>query len=267
MKYLLIVPDGMADQPVAALGGLTPMAAARTPNLDALARAGVVGRVSTIPPGMAPGSDVAALSIMGYDPAVYYTGRAPLEAANQGIDLGPRDVAYRCNLITTDGERMLDYSAGEISSEEAAVLIRLIDEKLGTPGMRFYPGVSYRHLLIWRDGTAEVATTPPHDIMGQPIKGHLPRGEQEELLRRLMWDSHELLAGREINGHRADAGQPPGQHDLAVGAGLRAAPARFPINARGYRHGDLGGGSYPRHCPAGRAARPDRAGGHRAAGY
>ena len=119
MKYLLIVPDGMADDPIPELDGRTPLMAARTPHLDAIARTGVVGRVQTIPPGMEPGSDVAALSITGYDPARYYTGRAPLEAAAQGIDLGPHDVAWRCNLITSDGECLVDYSAGEISSVEA----------------------------------------------------------------------------------------------------------------------------------------------------
>jgi len=210
MKYVLIVLDGMADEPIADLDGRTPMMAARTPTLDAIAQQGMVGRVRTIPEGMSPpGSDIAGLSIMGYDPAKYYTGHAPLEAANQGIDLGPRDVAFRCNLITTDGEHIVDYSAGEISSEEAAELILVIDARLGTPQMRYYPGVSYRNLLVWQHGTVDLATTPPHDILGQSIAPNLPRGDKDELLRQLMWDSYEILSAHEINRCREDAGKHP----------------------------------------------------------
>jgi len=209
MKYVMIVPDGMADDPIPDLDGRTPLMAARTPNLDAVARAGVVGRVRTIPPGMPPGSDVAALSIMGYDPAKYYTGRAPLEAAAQGHDLGPRDVAYRCNLITTDGELIVDYSAGEITSEEAAELMALIEEKLHTPQIHFFPGVSYRNLMIWRDGTMDVKTTPPHDVMGQPLQANLPVGDAEELLRGMMWDSYDMLRNHPINRQREDEGKQP----------------------------------------------------------
>ncbi|HEY3376146.1 MAG TPA: cofactor-independent phosphoglycerate mutase [Armatimonadota bacterium] len=209
MKYVLIVPDGMADEPIAELDGKTPLMVARTPHLDAVAREGMIGRVRTIPAGMPPGSDVAGLSIMGYDPAKYYTGRAPLEAANQGIELGPRDVAYRCNLITTDGERLLDYSAGEISSEDAAELIRLIDARLGSPRLRFYPGISYRHLMIWEGGTIDVGTTPPHDIMGQPLQPYLPQGDHEEFLRQLQWDAYELLSAHDINRRRVDVGKNP----------------------------------------------------------
>ncbi len=209
MKYILIVPDGMADDPIAELDGRTPLMAARTPHLDAITRAGVVGRVQTIPAGMEPGSDVAALSIMGYDPARYYTGRAPLEAAAQGIELDARDVAWRCNLITSDGERLIDYSAGEISSEEAAVLIMLINDKLGSAKRRFFPGVSYRNLLIWQDGSVDVGTKPPHNIMGQLIVPNLPKGDNEDLLRQLMWDSYAILSEQEINRRRVDAGKNP----------------------------------------------------------
>lgn len=209
MKYVLIVPDGMADEPIADLDNRTPMMVAKTPQLDRIARQGRIGRVRTIPPGMPPGSDVAGLSIMGYNPARYYTGRAPLEAANQGIDLGDRDVAFRCNLVTTDGERMLDYSAGEINSEDAAVLIAFLDEKLGSPQRRFYPGISYRHLLVWRNGSSNVGTTPPHDIMDQPIADYLPQGDNEDALRQMMWDAFELLSDHEINKRRVDAGKHP----------------------------------------------------------
>lgn len=209
MKYVLIVPDGMADEPIAELDGRTPLMTARTPHLDAIARMGTVGRVRTIPPGMEPGSDVAALSIMGYDPARYYTGRAPLEAASLGIDLGPHDVAFRCNLITTDGERIIDYSAGEITSEEGAALLEVIEAKLGSQHRRFYPGVSYRNLMVWRDGSVDVATTPPHNVMGQPIAPHLPLGDNEETLRQLIWDSYEILSEQEINRRRAGEGKNP----------------------------------------------------------
>lgn len=229
MKYLLIVPDGMADDPIDALDGRTPLMAAATPHLDGLARAGILGRVQTIPPGMPPGSDVAALSIMGYDPARYYTGRAPLEAANQGIDLGPRDVAFRCNLITTDGECIVDYSGGEISSEEAGELIHLINDRLGSPQRRFYPGVSYRHLMIWQNGTAEVGTTPPHDVMGQPVAEHLPQGEGEDLLRQLIWDSYDLLRRHPINLRREDAGKRPANMIWLWGQGHAPSLASFPL--------------------------------------
>jgi 2,3-bisphosphoglycerate-independent phosphoglycerate mutase len=209
MKYVMIVPDGMADDPIPELDGRTPLMAAKTPHLDALARAGTVGRVQTVPPGMRPDSDVAALSIMGYDPAKYYTGRAPLEAAAQGHDLGPRDVAYRCNLITTDGEQIVDYSAGEITSEEAAELMAVIDEKLHTAQIRFFPGVSYRNLMIWRGGTVEVKTTPPHYLMGQPVAANLPAGDADDLLRGIMWDSYEILRTHPINRRREDEGKNP----------------------------------------------------------
>lgn len=229
MKYILIVPDGMADDPIAELDGRTPLMVARTPHLDALARAGVVGRVQTIPPGMAPGSDVAALSIMGYDPARYYTGRAPLEAAAQGIELGAHDVAWRCNLITTDGERLLDYSAGEISSEEGAALIAIIHEKLGSSRRRFYPGVSYRNLLVWQDGSVDVGARPPHDIMGQPIIPNLPQGDDEETLRQLMWDSYAILSEQEINRRRCDAGKNPANMIWLWGQGYAPRLPAFSI--------------------------------------
>lgn len=207
MKYVLIVPDGMADEPIAELDGRTPMMVARTPNLDAMVREGMIGRVATIPEGMEPGSDVAALSIMGYDPARYYTGRAPLEAANQGIELGPHDVAFRCNLITTDGEHVIDYSGGEVATEVAAELIQLINARLGTAQIRFYPGVSYRHLMVWQHGSANVGTTPPHNIMGQAITPNLPKGDHEDRLSQMMWDSYEILRNLDYNRRRIQEGK------------------------------------------------------------
>jgi len=228
MKYLLIVPDGMADEPIEALGGRTPLMAAQTPNLDSLVRAGAVGRVRTIPEGMPPGSDVAALSIMGYDPARYYTGRAPLEAAAQGISMGRHDVAYRCNLITTDGDHLLDYSGGEISSEESAELMVAVQQYLGTDCIRFYPGVSYRNLMIWRNGVADVETTPPHDVIGQPLVPNFPRGNAEDFLRFLMWDSYAVLQAHPVNQRRIAAGKRPANMIWLWGQGYRPRLEDFP---------------------------------------
>ena len=201
--------DGAADDPRPELGGNTPLQAARKPHSDAAAREGVCGLVKTIPDEMEPGSDIAALSILGYDPLRYHTGRAPLEAASLDVPMNPEDVAFRCNLITTDGETVLDYSAGEIPTADAHVLMRFLSGQLGTKRCQFYPGISYRHLLMLRGGSPGVRTTPPHDIMGRPLQQHLPVGDEEALLRRLMFDSYELLDQHDINRRRRDEGKPP----------------------------------------------------------
>lgn len=208
-KYILLVPDGMADRPLDDLDGKTPMQVARKPNMDRLASQGRVGMVQTIPDGMDPGSDVAAMSLLGYDPAKYYTGRAPIEAASMQIPLDARDVAFRCNLISTDGYTMLDYSGGHVSTDEARELINLVNEKLGTRRVSFYPGVSYRHIMVWRDGSPDVKTVPPHNIIGQPLKPSLPDGDNDQALRNLMFDSFELLDGHPINQRRRDEGKLP----------------------------------------------------------
>lgn len=208
-RYVIIIMDGAADEPRPELGGKTPLQAARKPHSDAAAREGLCGLVQTIPEEMEPGSDIAALSILGYDPRQYHTGRAPLEAASLDVPMNPEDVAFRGNLITTDGETLLDYSAGEIPTAEAHGLLRLLDEKLGARRYQFYPGISYRHIMMLRNGSPNVRTTPPHDIMGQPLAQHLPRGEEEALLRRLMEDSYELLDGHELNRRRREEGKPP----------------------------------------------------------
>lgn len=228
MKYLLIVPDGMADDPVPELGGRTPLMAAATPHLDAIAAEGMVGRVHTIPEGMPPGSDVAALSIMGYDPARVYTGRAPLEAASQGIALGPDDVAFRCNLITVGDGRVVDHSGGEISSEEAAQLIEAIQERLGSDRVRFYPGVSYRNLMVWHGGTTGMETTPPHDILGQAMEPHLPRGEGASLLLQLMRESRDVLADHPVNRKRKAEGKSPANLIWLWGQGRAPRLESFP---------------------------------------
>jgi 2,3-bisphosphoglycerate-independent phosphoglycerate mutase len=172
-RRLLLVPDGMADEPQAALGGKTPLEAAETPVMDALARGGVCGLVRTVPVGMTPGSDVANLAVLGYDPAACFTGRSPLEAASLGVELGPDDVAYRLNLVTVAGGLMKDNTAGHIPDDEARRCVEALQAELGSGAFEFYAGVSYRHLLVWRGGHV-VPCTPPHDILDRPVAGHLP---------------------------------------------------------------------------------------------
>lgn len=191
MKLMILIGDGMADEPLEELGGKTPLEAAHTPHMDELAqRAETLGLVRTIPPGFEPGSDVANLSILGYDPRRFYTGRAPLEAASMGIELGSHDVAIRLNLVTLreeDGRLVMeDYSAGHIRTEEARRIIEVLKPELEDERFRLYPGVGYRHLLVWREGRDDLMLTPPHNIPGEPIEPHLPKGEGSELLIELM---------------------------------------------------------------------------------
>ncbi len=210
MKYVFLDPDGAADFPVDELGGLTPLEAADTPNLDRLAREGRGGTVQTIPAGMGAGSDIATLSLMGYDPREYYTGRGPLEAAYRGIRLKPGEFAYRCNLITERDGLVKDYSAGHITSEDATVLIETIDQALGNESVRFFPGVSYRHLLILKDGgNKETVCRPPHDVMDKPVDKVLPSGPGSELLVDLIAKSRPILAGHAINKGRLERGKNP----------------------------------------------------------
>jgi 2,3-bisphosphoglycerate-independent phosphoglycerate mutase len=212
MKYVVLLGDGMADDPLQELGGLTPLEHARTPHMDALARAGQVGLVETIPRGYHPGSDVANLSVFGYDPTTCYSGRSPLEAAAMGVQLGPDDIAFRLNLVTLAPHHgrlyMADFSAGHISTEEARELILALQAELGGGPFQFYPGVSYRHLMVWRGGKERLTFTPPHDLTGQSIEGHLPRGEGQEELIRLMNDSQLLLKQQPVNRARERKGEP-----------------------------------------------------------
>ncbi len=208
MKYLVLLGDGMADYGREELGGLTPLKYARTPNMDRLASTGTVGLVKTVPDGLPPGSDVANLSVLGYDPRVCYTGRAPLEAVSMGVRLGEGDVAFRCNLVTLsddpvyEDKTMVDYSAGEIASDRAAVLIRDLDRLLGNEEMSFYPGVSYRHLMVWRGGPEDTVLTPPHDITGRKIAGFLPGGNGGDRLISVMKESHGFLKHHPANNPR-----------------------------------------------------------------
>ena len=196
----------MADYPLEALGGKTPLEAARTPNMDWLAVHGVYGIAHVIPEGFPPGSDVGNMSIMGYDPAVYHTGRSPLEAASIGVALGPNDIAFRCNLVTlgADGNEtfMEDFTSGHISTEEAADVIRDLDRELGGDGIEFFPGVSYRHLMVWRTGKEGMETTPPHDITDQKTAAYMPKGDGAERLLELMTASQRILAGHPVNKKR-----------------------------------------------------------------
>ncbi len=201
MKYVILVGDGMGDYAYDELNGQTPLEYARTPHLDRLARQSVVGLVETIPAGLPPGSDVGNMTLLGYDPHCYYTGRAPLEAAAQGIALNESDLAIRCNLVTLsdDFSVMRDYSAGHIPTAEARRLIAAIQQALGGKGLEFYPGVSYRHLLIWRNAPLNpqrISLTPPHEIPDQPIGPYLPQGEGSERLRELIERSWEVLQGQ-----------------------------------------------------------------------
>ena len=194
-KYVILIGDGMGDYPQSELGGKTLLQSAAIPNMRAIAAAGEARLVTTVPEGMVPGSDVANLSIMGFDPAKYYRGRAPIEAAGAGIDLKSDDVAFRCNLVTVDKGIITDHSAGHISTEQARPLIKLIDERLGDAGRRFFPGTSYRHILVWNNGPHDgLVTIPPHDVLGEPVANHLPRGPGAAEIVRLMEESGEIFA-------------------------------------------------------------------------
>lgn len=205
MKFIVLVGDGMADYPIPELGDLTPLQAANTPNMDFIAKHGRNGVAKTVPESMTPGSDVANLSIMGYDPVQYYAGRGPLEAASMDVALGKDDIAFRCNLITEKDGLLADYSAGHISSEEARILIGAVDSELGND-CKFHAGVSYRHLLVMGQGERAVCT-PPHDVVGQSIADVLPRGEDSEILIDLIRASKSILETHELNAKRKKDGK------------------------------------------------------------
>ena len=231
MKYIVLVGDGMADYPIEGLGGRTPLEAARTPNMDFIAKAGRLGRIKTIPDKATPGSDVANITIFGYDPQKYYTGRGPLEAANLGIEMEDDDVAFRCNLVTVLGDKLTDYSAGHISSKEAGILIKAIDQSLGTNRIRFFPGVSYRHLMLAKRGTEEhldkLKCMPPHDITGQNIAKNLPKGDNADVLIRLMEESRKILEKHEINQVRIDLKENPANMIWLWGQGKKPSLPKF----------------------------------------
>ena len=212
MKYVVLLGDGMADYPTSMLGGKTPLQCAFTPFLDQIAAEGTLGLVDTIPAGFTPGSDVANLSVLGYDPAQTYTGRGPLEAASMGIVLGPNDIAYRCNLVTigqkdTPEAFMDDFTAGHISTKEAREIILFINKQIGSSQFQFFPGVGYRHLFVWRYADSSPATTPPHDISGKAIAPYLPHGECAEELNSIVQKAGEILRSHPINIQRQSIGK------------------------------------------------------------
>jgi len=230
MKYAIVIPDGAADRPTEALGGRTPFEVARLPNMDYIATEGRLGTVQSIPAGMAPGSDVAILSLLGYDPVKRYTGRAPLEAAARGIEARPDDWIFRCNLVTVADGKMVDYSAGHITTQEAEVLIRALEEQFGSDTLRFYPGIGYRHLVVIRGESFKVRTTPPHDIIGLPIRKHLPKGKNAARLRELIDASRPILDDHQVNRIRRDLGENPASQIWLWGEGQK--PALTPFRQR-----------------------------------
>ncbi len=239
MKYIVIIGDGMADFALDELGGKTPLMASRKPHMDMIAQKGLVGRVNTVPDGFPPGSDVAGMSLFGYDPATYYSGRASIEAFGMGIHMGADDVAYRCNLVniaSRDGvEIMGDYSGGHISTEEATVLIQALNDSLGTEDLHFYPGVGYRHIMIWSGGEWHALTTPPHDITGQAIEDYLPGGEGGPKVKCLVERSRDILGGHELNRKRIEAGKLPANSIWLWGQGRKTSlpPYRTKFGLKG----------------------------------
>lgn len=228
MKYVVVLCDGMADYPVPALGGKTPMMCADKPHMDALAKKAEVGLVRTVAPGMKPGSDVANMSVLGFDPTKYYTGRSPLEAASIGVDLKDTDVTLRTNLVTlTDEENyedktMVDYCAGDISTEEAAEIMRDVQAHFGNSEFSFYPGVSYRHCLVWANGTTDLGDmTPPHDISGRVIGEYLSKSENAKELVQMMKDSYAFLKDHPVNKKRVAEGKRPANSIWLWGEGKK----------------------------------------------
>ncbi|HEX8915937.1 MAG TPA: cofactor-independent phosphoglycerate mutase [Humisphaera sp.] len=231
MKYAIIIPDGAADEPLAELGGKTPLEAAETPNMDAVARMGRQGLVRTVPDGFESGSDVATMSLLGYDPAVYHTGRAPLEAAAQKIPLEKTDWVFRCNLVTTRGGLMIDHSAGGISNAEARQLLVDLTELLREPGVEVFQGVSYRNLIVVRgDQTFEVKTKPPHEFPNEPVEKYQPTGTGSDMLWRIMDVSQKLFANHPVNVARRQAGKNEATQVWLWGQGH--APAMKPFADR-----------------------------------
>jgi 2,3-bisphosphoglycerate-independent phosphoglycerate mutase len=225
MKYITLLGDGMADEPIEELSGKTPLQAAHTPNMDRLARRGIIGLAETVPKAFHPGSDVANLSVFGYDPASCYSGRSPLEAASMGVELGPDDVAFRLNLVTlglAGGDLyMQDFSAGHIGTAEARELIGCLQEELGDDEFQFYSGVSYRHLMVWRSGRDDFQVTPPHDLTGKSIRNHVPRAAETMPLMQITNAAQLLFKRHPINLKRENAGQLPANSIWLWGQGRR----------------------------------------------
>ena len=230
MKYVVVLGDGMADMPIEALGGKTPLAYAKTPVMDKLSKLSEVGMVHTIPEGMSPGSDTANLSVLGYDPKVYYSGRSPLEALSIGVPMKESDVALRCNIVTLSEEdvpfeekTIIDHSSSEISTEDCAVLLKEVMKELASETYQFYVGTSYRHCLIWDNGSV-VPLTPPHDVLGRVIGEYLP---QDAVLREMMKKSYDILVNHPINVERKKQGLNPANCCWFWGAGTKPMLSSF----------------------------------------
>jgi len=232
-KYAIVIPDGASDEPQEKLDGKTPLEAARTPEMDRIAREGVLGLSRNVPDRFVPASDVATLSLFGYDPERFYTGRAPLEAAAMGIALGPNDFAVRCNLMTILDGRMTDFTAGHISSDEGGALIKVLQDRLSRPNIEFHAGVSYRNLMIYRGSPDEAPfsedtlTTPPHDVPDQLAADHLPRGPGALLLNELMRAGTDVVQDHPVNRARLAAGKRPANAIWLWGQGKAPSLPRF----------------------------------------
>jgi 2,3-bisphosphoglycerate-independent phosphoglycerate mutase len=233
MKYAIIIPDGAADEPQEALGGRTPLQAANTPAMDEIARVGVVGRANNVPKSLPAGSDVACMSLLGHDPIANFSGRAPLEAAAQGIHLGPRDWAIRCNLVTIEGQTMRSFTAGHISTDEATQLLTAAQQQLADESLQFIPGVSYRNLLVYRGDvrpapfSQDTRATPPHDLTDKSVADDYPRGPGSDLLNELMSASVGLFADHPVNQARRAGGKPPATNVWLWGLGRTPALRPF----------------------------------------
>lgn len=233
MKYLILVADGAGDEPIKELDGKTPLETANIMNINELAQKGIVGRVLTVPEGIAPGSDAANLSVMGYDPRIYLTGRSPLEAASMGIDMSDTDVAFRCNLVTLQGEgcyeelTVQDHSSGDITTEEAAELIKAVNEKFGNEFVQFYTGVSYRHCMIVKNGGTDYVLMPPHDILTRKVREYMPKGDGVDFISKMMKESYELLSKHPVNVKRVERGLNPANSIWIWGQGKKPMLSSF----------------------------------------
>jgi 2,3-bisphosphoglycerate-independent phosphoglycerate mutase len=226
-KFAIIIPDGAADEPLEQFGNKTPLEAAATPYMDSISRQGRLGMVRTVPEGMDPGSDVAQMSLLGYDPKKYYTGRAPIEAVARNLQLAPDDWVFRCNLVTIADGKMADHSAGHISTEEGAQLIEELNEQVANDKVRFYTGVSYRHLLVLKGFDMDVNTYPPLDYIGQPVEKILPRGKGADFLTDLMMRSQQFFQNHDINKVRTDLGENQVSSIWLWGQGKKAGMESF----------------------------------------
>jgi len=233
MKYIVVLGDGMADYPIAQLDDKTPLQYANTPAMDYMAKHGTLGTVKTVPEGMPAGSDTANMAVFGYDPLQYYSGRSPFEAASMGVSMLDTDITFRCNLVTVSDDEtyeekiMIDHSSDEITTEEARVLIKALSEYLGTEAIKFYPGISYRHLMIWDNGPYEWNLTPPHDILGQKVKDYMPKGPGSEIIEEMTKKSYKFLTEHDINKKRVARGLKPANSIWVWGEGKKPLLSNF----------------------------------------